>query len=117
MAFTRIHHVGVVVADLDAARRLWVDTYGFKADESRSPLPHGRHVTLDNVNILDIPVGESELEVNWPNDAESGTGRYLANRGAGLHHLGLYTDDIEEDVRRLEQGGLRPVRTETARPA
>ena len=109
MAFTRIHHVGVVVADLDAARKLWVDTYGFKADESRSPLPHGRHVTLDNVNILDIPVGESELEINWPNDAESGTGRYLANRGAGLHHLGLYTDDIEEDVRRLEKGGLRTV--------
>ena len=109
MAFTRIHHVGVVVPDLNAAKRLWVDSYGFGVDESRSPLPSGRHVALDNVNILDLPVGESEIEINMPNDTESGTGRYLTNRGPGLHHLGLYTDDIEGDVRRLEKGGLRTV--------
>lgn len=36
--FTRIHHVGLVVSAPEKAKRLWVDTYGFKVDESRSPL-------------------------------------------------------------------------------
>ncbi|MBI4340161.1 MAG: VOC family protein [Chloroflexi bacterium] len=103
--FTRIHHVGLVVGDLEAARKLWVDTYGFRVDEARSPLPGGRHVPLDDVHILDIPVGESELEVNKANDPNSGTGRYLARRGPGPHHLCLYSDDIDADVGRLKAAG------------
>ena len=105
--FTRIHHVGLVVADLEPARRLWLDTYGFQVDESRSPLPEGRYVPLDDVNILDIPVGESELEINKANDPHSGTGRYLERRGSGPHHICLYSNDIEADVSRLQENGLR----------
>jgi len=104
--FTRIHHVGLVVADLEPARKLWLDTYGFEVDESRSPLPHGRHVSLDDVSILDIPVGESELEINRANDPQSGTGRYLERWGPGPHHICLYSDDIDDDVKRLQDGGL-----------
>lgn len=105
--FTRIHHVGLVVTDMEPARKLWLDTYGFKAAESRSPLPDGRRVALDDVNILDIPVGESELEINRANDPQSGTGRYLERRGQGPHHLCVYSDDIDDDVRRLQDGGLQ----------
>ncbi len=103
--FTRIHHVGHIVGDLEAAKKLWLDAYGFKVDETRSPLPNGRHVDLDNVNILDIPVGESELEVNKANDPASGTGRFLERRGPGPHHLCLYSDDIDADVGRLRAAG------------
>ena len=79
--FTRLHHLGLVVGDLEAAKSLWLDTYGFSVDEERSPLPDGRNVQLDNVNILDIPVGESELEINMANDPNSGTGKFLERRG------------------------------------
>ena len=107
--FTRIHHLGLVVDDQEAAKKLWLDTYGFKVDESRSPLPKGRHVDLDDVNILDIPVGESELEVNVANDPNSGTGRFLTRRGAGPHHICMYSDDIDTDAKRLADGGLQAV--------
>ncbi|MBI2172386.1 MAG: VOC family protein [Chloroflexi bacterium] len=103
--FTRVHHVGLVVGDLEAAKKLWLDAYGFTVDEARSPLPHGRHVPLDDVNILDIPVGEGELELNKANDPNSGTGRYLARRGPGPHHLCLYSNDIDADVKRLKDAG------------
>ena len=107
--FTRVHHVGLVVADLEPAKKLWLDTYGFSVDESRSPLPDGRNVSLDNVNILDIPVGESELEINKANDPQSGTGRYLERRGQGAHHICLYSDDIDDDVKRLQDAGLQVI--------
>ncbi len=103
--FTRIHHLGLVVGDLEAAKKLWLDTYGFRVDESRSPLPNGREVSLDNVSILDIPVGEGELEINKANDMTTGTGRFLERRGAGPHHLCLYSDDIDADVARLKAAG------------
>ena len=31
--FTRLHHLGLVVGDLEAAKSLWLDTYGFSVDE------------------------------------------------------------------------------------
>ena len=105
--FTRVHHIGLVVADLEPAKKLWLDTYGFSVDESRSPLPDGRNVSLDNVNILDIPVGESEIEINKANDPQSGTGRDLERRGQGAHHICLYSDDIDDDVKRLQDAGLQ----------
>jgi methylmalonyl-CoA/ethylmalonyl-CoA epimerase len=105
--FTKIHHVGILVPDLDAAKRLWVDAYGFTVDESRSPLPQGRHVNMSNVDIIDIPVGESEIELIVPKDPESDMGRHLAMKGPGLHHLCLYTDNLEEDMRNLKNAGLK----------
>jgi len=30
--FTRVHHVGLVVADMEPAKKLWLDTYGFSVD-------------------------------------------------------------------------------------
>lgn len=114
--FTRIHHVGLVVGDLEAAKALWLDTYGFKVDESRSPLPDGRHVSLDDVNILDIPVGESELEINKANDSASGTGRFLERRGQGPHHVCLFSDDIDADVKRLVDAGNQLIVPPTGSP-
>lgn len=104
---TRIHHFGVVVESLEHAKELWVDTYGFNVDESRSPLPDGRHVEKDNVNILDIPIGESELEITKANDSESNAGKHLAKRGQGPHHICVYSDDIDADVKRLTDNGLK----------
>lgn len=74
MAFTKLHHVGMMVRSLEEARHLFVDAFGLAVDEKRSPLPNGRHVPFDNVNILDIPVGETEIEVNMPNDPTRGPG-------------------------------------------
>ncbi|MBI4199532.1 MAG: VOC family protein [Chloroflexi bacterium] len=112
--FTRIHHVGLVVGDLEAARRLWADVYGFpvtgygvRVDENRTFVPHGREVSQKDVTILDVAVGGTELEFNEPRDPESGTSRYLARRGPGLHHLSLATNDLERDVARLQAGGLQ----------
>jgi len=111
MAFTKIHHVGMMVRDLEEARRLFCDAFGLAVDERRSPLPEGRHVAFDNVNILDIPFGETEIEVNRPNDPDSGSARFLAGRGGvgALHHVCLYSDDIAQDVPRLRENGLQQV--------
>ncbi|MFN3975153.1 MAG: VOC family protein [Dehalococcoidia bacterium] len=116
MAFTRIHHVGIVVSDLAEAKRIWCDIFGFQVDESRSPLPNGRHVAWDNVNILDVPVGESEIEINRANDPNSGTGRYLQRWGPGIHHICLYSTDIDADVERLKRYGLQQLGQTTGSP-
>lgn len=110
MAFTKIHHVGVVAPNIEEARHLFCDVFGFQVEETRSPLPQGRPAS-DNVRIIDIPVGESEVEISCPQDTVSGTARFMAERGrpAAIHHICFYSDDIDADVARLRAAGLQQI--------
>jgi hypothetical protein len=44
-------------------------------------------VPEESVDIAFLPVGDSEIELLQPTDPESGVAKYLAKRGAGMHHL------------------------------
>lgn len=109
--FTRLHHIGVVSKDLETARHFWCDIIGYKVDTSRSPLPNGRHWDSDNVQILDIPIGNSAIECACPQDQASGTARFLAKYGGSvggtIHHICLATKDVKAAAERLESRGLR----------
>ena len=106
-SLTHFHHVGVVCATIDQAVHLFRDVYGLKVDEAQTPLPGGREVASDNVRIVEFPVGESRIEVIVPQDEISGTARFLASRGPGIHHVCFYSVDIEDDVGRLKAAGLQ----------
>ena len=81
----RIHHVGIVVKRLEAAYRFYRDTLG---------LPVLKEATLadQGVRAALLAAGESEIELLEPLEATNGVGRFLAQRGEGLHHVCLETD-------------------------
>ncbi|MBI4339774.1 MAG: VOC family protein [Chloroflexi bacterium] len=108
MAFTRIHHVGIIAPDIQEAQKVFGQGFGLGVDRRRSPLPDGRKGSFDNVTTLEFPVAELYLEVSKPNDATGEAGRFLAERAAGgIHHLCLASDDLANDVRLLQQKGIR----------
>ncbi|MBI4236260.1 MAG: VOC family protein [Chloroflexi bacterium] len=111
--FTKMHHIGIVTKDLEAARHFWCDIIGLRVDTARSPIGKGRPWDSDNVNILDIPIGQMEIECACPQDASSGTARYLAKYGGSvggtMHHICLATKDVKAAAERLESRGLRLV--------
>ena len=57
-----------------------------------------RFAESDNVKILEFLIGESRIEVSVPQDETSGTAKFLATRGSGIHHVCFYSEDIESDV-------------------
>lgn len=95
----RIAHVAVVVEDLQAALGFWRDALGL-------PLLRTEHNEAEQVAIAFLPVGESEIELLEPTEAESGIGRYLAKRGQGMHHVCVEVDDIEATLARLTAYGV-----------
>jgi methylmalonyl-CoA/ethylmalonyl-CoA epimerase len=108
-ALTRFHHIGLVAPNIEMAAQLFCGVYGLQVDPDLSPLPYGRSAPQDNVRVLDIPLGESEIEVVVPQDENSGTARFLATRGAGIHHVCFNSEDIEYDMGRLRDSGLQEV--------
>ena len=102
----KISHVAIVVPDLDEANRFWVDALGLK-------LEGVEHVEREGVDIGFLPVGESEVELLSPVQADSGVAKYMAKKGPGMHHICFEVDDIEATLQRLKKFEI-PLITEEA---
>ncbi len=98
----RIDHVAIVVEDLEAALGFWRDALGL-------PLEKTEANPGENVNIGFLPLGDSEIELLEPTDPDSGIGKYLAKRGAGMHHVCVEVDDITATIRRLTAHGAEMI--------
>ena len=85
MAFTRVHHVGLVTGDMENARHILVDGFGLSVDEHRTPWPQGKP-GYDGTTIVEFPVGELYYEMAKPNDTESEPAQ-LHRVGAGQSKL------------------------------
>ncbi len=96
----RINHVAIVVENLDTALTFWHDALGL-------PLHKTEENPGENVNIAFLPVGESEVELLEPTNPDSGIGKYLAQKGQGLHHVCIEVDDIEATMQRLVDHSIK----------
>ena len=94
-----IHHVAVVVRDMDAAVRFYHDTLGLALD-SIVPIPS------DGVRIAFLPVGPSRIELVEPVDASTGVARFLETRGEGFHHVCFEVPDIAAALAQMEAAGV-----------
>jgi methylmalonyl-CoA epimerase len=98
--FSRIDHIGVAVADLDAALALHEQTYGM-------PAVHRETVEEQGVEAVLLDVGENHVELLRPLAGDTPVGRFLARRGPGLHHVAYQVADIDGALARLRELGVR----------
>ena len=90
----------LAVADLDAALALHERTYGM-------PLAHRETVTEQGVEAVLLDVGENHVELLRPLADDTPVGKFLAQRGPGLHHVAYQVADIEAALARLREQGVR----------
>lgn len=95
----RIHHVALVVADIEASLRFWRDILGL-------PVDLVVHMEHDRSTIAFLPVGESKVELVQPTDDTTGVARFLASKGEGFHHVCFEVANISETLLRLEIDGV-----------
>lgn len=96
----RIDHVGVAVEDLDEALALYRDGLGME-------LEHRETVTEQGVEAALLGVGDGHVELLAPLGPDTPVGRYLAKRGAGIHHVAYAVADIDDALEALRGAGLR----------
>lgn len=96
----RINHIAVAVEDIEAALSFWQDGLGLKLD-------HIEEVPEQNARVAFLPVGESEVELVQPTGPDTGTAKFLAERGGGMHHLCFEVDDIAAMLADLRGKGIR----------
>ena len=105
----RIDHVGIAVASIDEARKIY-EALGLAVDEIEE-------VPAEGVRVAMIRCGESRIELLEATRDDSPIARFLAKRGPGIHHLCLASDDVRADDRRLRERGFDVLRPEPTRGA
>jgi len=108
--FSRIHHVAVVVRDIDASLAAYRDTLGL-------PLELLLPIESDGVTIAFLGIGESKLELVQPTDPGTGVARFLESRGEGFHHVCLETPDVDAALADLAEQGIELIDTRARRGA
>jgi methylmalonyl-CoA epimerase len=99
---TDIDHVGIAVADLDAA----VQRYR----RSLSVEPTHREVVADQgVEEVLFAVGTSYIQLLGALGPDSPVARFLDRHGPGLHHVAYRVDDIVASLDHLRGTGARLV--------
>jgi methylmalonyl-CoA/ethylmalonyl-CoA epimerase len=95
----KIHHVGVVVRDIDRAMLFWRDTLGLHVHKTQTIEEQGVKAAL-------MTIGDSEIELLEPIVADNGVARYLESRGEGLHHVCFQVDSVDADLDALKAQGV-----------
>ena len=103
-----LDHIGIAVADIDAALTFYRDAHGLEIDAPEE-------VPSQRVRAHFIPAGETALELLEATAPDSPIAGFLARRGPGLHHITLRVDDIQAALEQLQARGVRLI-DQTARP-
>jgi len=97
----KIDHIAIAVNNLDDTLQLYENLFGLKA-------AHIKDVPDQGVKSALIPVGDgSEIEFIEPTDPQGGVAKFLEKKGESIHHISLEVDDVEKELRALEEKGIQ----------
>jgi methylmalonyl-CoA/ethylmalonyl-CoA epimerase len=96
----KINHIGIAVSDTEIASSFWSTALGLKVD-------HMEDVAAQKSKVTFIPVGGSEIELVQAMTEDSTIAKFITDKGPGMHHLCLETDDIVGMLEQLKAGGIR----------
>ncbi len=102
MAILGVDQVSVAVADLDDASRVYEHLLGL-------PASHDETVEEQGVTTRFFPVADTMtvVEALLPTGPDTPVGKFLAKRGPGVHHIAFRVDDLEAELARLKDLGVR----------
>jgi methylmalonyl-CoA/ethylmalonyl-CoA epimerase len=98
----KVHHVGVVVRDMERAMRFWRDTLGLHVHKTQ-------HIEEQGVNAALLTLGDSEIELLEPTVTDNGIARYLEAKGEGLHHVCFQVDEVAPELNALKARGVEMI--------
>jgi methylmalonyl-CoA epimerase len=104
LGIEKIHHVAVIVRDLEASLGFYRDKLGLNVESVQN-------MDYDHVTIGFLPVGETKIELVQPTDDTTGSARFLASKGEGFHHVCFEVNDIQAALDGLAARGLTLIDT------
>jgi methylmalonyl-CoA/ethylmalonyl-CoA epimerase len=96
----RLHHLGVLVENLEAAMGFYGGALGLSGGAAHDAPEH-------DIRAILLDVGESHVELFAPLTADGPIARTLAKRGPGMHHVAYEVGDINLALAACRNAGIQ----------
>jgi methylmalonyl-CoA/ethylmalonyl-CoA epimerase len=104
-----INHIGIVVNNIDDVLSFMRESFG--AEETiRVEIPEAKQISSI------VKIGEGFLELIEPTDPDGVAGKFLREKGGGLHHISLLCEDAIALCESLEGKGVKIINKITDGP-
>jgi methylmalonyl-CoA/ethylmalonyl-CoA epimerase len=95
----KVEHIGIAVKDLSVAIPLFgklLNTVCYKTEEVES----------EKVTTAFFKKADTKIELLESTDPEGVIAKFISKRGEGLHHIAFEVDDIDAEMKRLQNEGF-----------
>ncbi len=118
LKLTRFDQIGIAVRDVDAAVQFLNQSFGLEFITLEMPRARAylRGKEVEFVTRIGMAkLGETDLELMEIVEGDHIVKEFLLKNGPGLHHLGIYVDDLQSALEPWRKAGGKVVQ-ETAHP-
>jgi len=96
----KIDHIAIAVNNVEDAAKIYQEALGVDTVEFET-------VESEGVKLAIIHLENGRIELMQPMNDESPIKKFLDKKGQGLHHMALQTNNIEDEVERMEGCGIQ----------
>ena len=96
----KIDHIAIAVNDVEESAKVYQQALGVDNIEFET-------VESEGVKVAIIELENGRIELMQPTNDSSPIKKFLDKKGQGLHHMALDTDNIEDEVERMEGCGIQ----------
>jgi methylmalonyl-CoA/ethylmalonyl-CoA epimerase len=100
MTPSHIEHIGIAVANLENSISFYERVFGLKCYNIEE-------VSDQKVRTAFFMIGQTKIELLESTDPDGPIGKFIENRGEGIHHIAFAVDNIVEQLKHAEQEGVR----------
>lgn len=95
----KVEHIGIAVKDFTVSIPLFeqlLNTACYKQEQ----------VASEHVNTAFFQKGTTKIELLESTTADGVIAKYIEKKGEGIHHIAFEVEDIEAEMKRLQQAGF-----------
>ncbi len=94
-----IEHIGIAVKNLDASINFYENVLGLKCHKIEE-------VKDQKVRTAIFKIGESKIELLETTEPEGPIGRFINDKGEGIHHIAFAVNDVQETLNEVKSKGI-----------
>ncbi len=96
---THIEHIGIAVENLEEAKKYYQEVLGLECYAVEE-------VKDQKVKTAFFMVGQTKIELLESTDPEGPIGKYIAKKGAGIHHIAFAMENTDEALKDAQEKGV-----------
>jgi methylmalonyl-CoA/ethylmalonyl-CoA epimerase len=105
-----IEHIGIAVKNLKEAIAYYEEVLGLKCYAVEE-------VKDQKVKTAFFKVGQTKIELLESTDPEGPVGRFIREKGEGIHHIAFSVDNLSEKLKEVESKGIELIDKEPRKGA